>query len=226
MALPKFKKKDEIPKGFEELYEEKEGEWIPKEDKTEETLAKVRGEKKDAETRAKAAEDKSADLQRQLDVEKAKGGDVDKKLSEALTKWNTDKDTAVKAVQDKLDAANADILKRDLDDKIGELFIKNGGREDRKAKAIKDTKERFGVVDGKLVMKDDKGQVTNAKPEDFFKADYRKESPEFYVATKATGGGGKGGVGTTPASSTDGDLVDKILKNPLATLQEANAAKA
>src|SRR5690349_2317783 len=91
MALPTFAKKEEIPKGFEEAYEEKDGKWVPKApdtSKLEETIEKIRAEKKAEEDLRKKAEEARADLQRKID---AAGTVEDKdKLKKLLEKFDAD----------------------------------------------------------------------------------------------------------------------------------------
>lgn len=225
--FPTFKSKDEIPKGFEAAYEEKGGEWVaklPDTGKLEETLAKVRGEKKDAEKLARDNGDRASDLQRQLDAKNASGADTDKKVSEMLATWNKDKDAAVKVVQDQLDAASGELRTMKVDDQIKAIFTSKevGGRAEKASATLKLTKDRFDLVDGKLVMKDDKGVVTTTSPVDFFKAEFRKEQAEFYVGTQATGGGAAGATlgGATPSGLT----AEQILANPSSAFVAANKA--
>lgn len=228
MPFPTFKKKDEIPKGFEAEYEERDGEWhakVPDVAKLETTLGTVRTEKRDAEKRAKDAEDKAGDLQRQLDAAKVTGVDVDKKVAEALDKWNKDKDTAVKAVQDQLDAANGELRTLKLDDQLKAVFLKAGGRAEKAAAALELNKKRFDLVDGKIVMKNDKGEVEPGTAEDYFTKNFKTEMPEFYTGTKAAGGGALGGLHNTP-TPTDATAADALIKNPLQALKDANEAAA
>jgi predicted nuclease with TOPRIM domain len=93
MKLPTFAKKDEIPKGFESLYQETDGKWEPKPTETEKlegTLETLRGEKKELEKKLKTATDAQTDLQRKLDVAAKGGEDFDKKSKELLDKWQKD----------------------------------------------------------------------------------------------------------------------------------------
>lgn len=226
--FPTFKSKDEIPKGFESAYEEKDGQWVaklPDTSKLETTLATVRGEKKEFEKAARDAAEKAADLQRQLDAKNAAGVDTDKKTADMLAQWNKDKDAAVKAVQDQLAQANAELRTVKLDDQLKAAFLAAGGRPERAAKALHDTKHHFDLVDGQIVKKNEKGDVTTEKASDFYTKTYRAEVPEFYTGTKANGGGAGGGAGPKPATG-DPSLAERVLANPLATLREANEAAA
>ncbi|HEY4133496.1 MAG TPA: hypothetical protein VGM50_22950 [Gemmatimonadaceae bacterium] len=228
MPFLTFKTKGEIPKGFEDVYEEKDGAFVPvlpDVAKVEETLTKVRGEKKDADRLAKEAGDKVTDLQRQLDVAKVAGGDVEKKTAELLDKWNKDKDAAVAKVQGDLDKVNGELRTVRLDDKLKEAFIAAGGRAEKAGAALQLTKGKFDLVDGQIVQKNDKGDVVTEKVADFFGKTYKTEMPEFYQGTKAAGGGATGGSGKTP-SNVDPTAADRVIANPLQMLREANEANA
>lgn len=224
MPLPVFEKQDQIPKGFEELYEEKDGKWQAKASDTsklEETLGKVRQEKKDADKAARIAEDRAADLQRKLDAKEASGAETDKKVSDMLAKWEEDKNKAVQAVEKERDDARTELRTLRLDDKLKAAFLAAGGRPERVEKAIADTKRHFDLVDGEIVHKDEKGTVTTTKVTDFYGKSYKTEMPEFYSGTKATGGGANGGEKSPPVSS---DIAERVIKDPLAVLNETNLA--
>jgi hypothetical protein len=228
MPFPTYKSKADIPKGAEDVYEEKDGGWspiLPDTSKADETITKLRKEKKDAETASKTATDNAADLQRQLDAAKASGGDVDKKIAELLEKWNKDTDAKVATVQKQLDEATGSLRTKNLDDKLREYFVKAGGRPERADKAVADTKKHFDLVDDKIVHKNEKGDVTTTKPEDFYAKTYREEMKEWYTGTKAAGGSSTGGAGTKPVN-TDPAAAERVIKDPLGMLKEANAAAA
>lgn len=227
MSFPTFKKKDEIPKGFESVYEEQDGEWVVKlpEHKDSETLVKVRGEKKEVEKALRLANEKAADLQRQLDAKEASGKDTDQKVSEMLAKWEKDKDAAVKAVQDQLDATSAKLRKLQLTDVAKAEFLKAGGRPEKADAALKLKQELLDLAEERPVVKDEKGEIRSVSLADFWGKEFKKEMPEFFAGTKATGGNANGGSSMHP-SATDPGAADAILKNPLAALQQANEKAA
>lgn len=228
MPFPTFDTKDAIPKGFESEYEERDGKWqakVPDVSKLEDTLAKVRSEKKEAERLAREASDKFAETQRQLDAKNATGADTDKKVSEMLAKWEQDKNAAVKAVQDELDARTAELRGIKLDDKAMADFVAAGGRPE-KAKAALTLKKPFLDLDGeRIIVKNEKGEATTATVADFWGKTFKTEMPEFFTGTKAAGGGAVGGAGkgVQPAGAMS---ADDVIKNPLAALQAANEAAA
>lgn len=226
MPWPTFKSQAEIPEAFRSEYEEKEGAWHPKlpdTSKLDETLTKVRTEKKDAEKAAKAAEDRAADLQRQLDAKSATGVDTDKKIGELLQKWEQDKNAAVQKVQAQLDQANGKLRDVTLYDKAKQAFIDAGGRPEKADAALKLKKDVLDLADDRMVVKNEKGEVTTTTVSDFWSKEFRKEMPEFFAGTKASGGGATGGASTVPATGA-GNAAERVIANPLAMLQEANAA--
>jgi hypothetical protein len=228
MSFPVFDKAGDVPKGFEGAYEEREGKWhakIPDTAKIEETLTKTRAERKEFEQAAKAASEKAADLQRQLDAKSATGADTDKKVSEMLAKWEQDKNAAVKAVKDQLDAAAGELRTLKLDDKIKAAALAAGVLPTKVDAVLKLTKDSFDLADDRIVVKDAKGEVTTKTVADFFAKDYRAQMPELYQGTKATGGGASGGASKTTTAS-DGSAGDRVIANPLQMLKEANEANA
>lgn len=224
MKLPVFDKQADIPKGFEGLYEEKDGKWHPKASETEtleSTVGTLRGEKKELEKKLKTAMDAQADLQRKLDVAGKGGENSDKEKRELLEKWEKDTAAAVKAVQDQLEAANAKLETYEVDTHLEKAFLAAGGREERKAQALSLTKGQFKRIDGKLVKVDAEGKPTTEKVEDFFKG-FKKDMPEFYQGSKGSGGGAGGGTGGAPIT-TDAAEIDKQLANPAGLIAKANA---
>ncbi len=225
MPFPTFDKKADIPKGFEDSYQEVDGRFVamvPDVAKLEDTLAKLRKEKKDAEKLASEAAERAADLSRQLDVEKTKGGDIDKRMGEALEKWKVDTDAAVKKVQDKLDAAEGRLRTITLDDQAKSAFIKAGGRPERADAALKLNKDRLDLVDGKPVVKDEKGDVSTTTLEKFWGDEVKKALPELFVGTKAAGGGAGGS--SAGAGGAGGLSIEDVMRNPAVAFEAANAA--
>lgn len=221
MPFPTFKTQAEIPDAFRGEYEERDGQWHPKVPdvaKLEETLGVVRKEKREAEKVAREAAEKAADLQRQLDVKTATGQDGEKKVAEMLTKWEADKQAAVGAVQAQLDAANGKLRTLTLDDKVKAAALKAGVNPAKVDAVLKLTKETFDLADDRIVVKNDKGEVTTGTVEDFFAKTYKAQMPELYTGTKAAGGGANGGSGSagTPTGAPD------ATKDPQAALRWAN----
>jgi hypothetical protein len=226
--LPTFDTKDAIPKGFEDLYEEKDGKWHPKsaDDGGLKTALQKERERADAaEKLSRRVSEERADLERKLTA--ASSGDEKEKVSKALAKFDADA-IAMRADYDaKLAAAHGELRTLKLDDKVKAAFLAAGGRPERADKALRDTKDRFDLADdGRIIVKDDKGEASTATVVDFFGKTYRGEMAEFYTGTKASGGGSKGGTSGTGTASTSNTAWsgDDVLANPLGALVAANAA--
>jgi hypothetical protein len=200
MPFPKFAKQDEIPEAFRSEYEERNGEWHPKvEDTTglKNSLEAARRERDEFKTKLGAETEKSAGLQRQLDAQKAAGGDPDAKISELLAKWEKDKAAAVEAatkpLQEQLGQKDGQLRTLLIDDKLREAFIAAGGRPEKADRAIALNKQHFDLIDGnRLVKKDAQGNVLTETVEDHFGKTYKAIDPEFYKGTEAAGGGAGG----------------------------------
>jgi hypothetical protein len=225
MSFPTFKAKAEIPKGFEAAYVEKDGEWVPNlpdTSKADEALAKVRTEKKDLEKALKTATDTAADLQRQLDTAKISGVDFDKKSKELLDSWKKDTDALVKTERDAKEAALAKVRTYEFDNQLKAAILDAGARPDRVSDAFELNKSKFDLVDGSIVLKDEKGNITTTTPKDYFAKTWKAERPEHYIGTKASGGGAPGSSGKTPTVGSGTVSAEDVIKNPLAALKIAN----
>lgn len=205
MALPTFEKQAEIPKGFEDLYVESDGRWIPKPD---ENVARLDGaltkerESRKTEARArKEAEESRAELERQLAA--AHAGPEAEKVRKALEKFDTD--LAAKKAEFDTELAKRDAVIRQfkLTDRAREAFLKAGGRPERAEKMASDTASRLDLDGDRIVVKTAKGEVTTQSVEDFFVKSYRAEVPEFYRGTQGAGGGAQGGANILPSAAAD-----------------------
>jgi len=204
MPLPIFEKQAEIPKGFEEVYEEKDGKWHPKASDTEKltaTLDKVRQEKKAAEKAAKEADEARAELERKLTA--ASTGEEKDKVNKALAKFDSDLAAEKEKFQKQLDAANAELRTLKLDEKAKQAFLDAGGRPEKADAALKLKKERLDLADGRMVVKNDKGEVTTTTIGDFWGKEFKTEMPEFFTGTKASGGGAGGSTTAGGGSKFD-----------------------
>lgn len=223
MPVASFDKKDDIPKGFEDLYEESEGKFVLKASKLESTLEKVRDEKKAAEKRAKEAEDERADLQRKLAA--ASTGEAQDKVAKALAKFDEDLAKEKEKHKKELETLQGELRTIKLDDRLKEAFIAAGGRPEKAAAALELTKKNFDLAENRIVVKNEKGEVTTETAEDYYGKKYRTEMPEFYQGTKASGGGAGGGAGKTVSTHTNGQWdADAVIADPLGALKSANEA--
>lgn len=229
MPFPTYDKKDAIPAGAEDVYEEQDGKWVPKVpgqadlDALKGTLEKVRGEKKDAEKAAKEAADKAAAAERERDALKTQVGEPEARTKELLEKWEKDKQAAVAAVEKERDEARSELRTLRLDDRARAAFVKAGGRPERADAALKLARERLDLADDRIVVKDAKGEVTTASVEDYWTKEFAKEMPEMFSGTQASGGGGGGNLN---AGARDGGKLtgDDVLKNPILGFDAGNKA--
>lgn len=206
MPFPTFKTQDEIPEQFRSEYEERDGAWHPKlEDTTglKNSLAAARRERDEALRKAAEEAEGKAAVQRQLDAQKATGGDVDKKISDLLAQWEKDKDAAVEAatkpLKEQLGQKDGKLRTLLLDDKLREAFIAAGGRPEKADRAVALNKHHFDLIDGdRLVMKDAQGTVLTTTVEEHFGKTYKAQDPEFYKGTEAAGGGAGGHSAALP----------------------------
>ena len=216
MPFPTYDKKADIPAGAEDVYEEKDGKFVPKvpdTSKLEETLTKVRGEKSQAEKDLKSAREAAATAQRELDAVKASGGDIESKTKELLAKWQREKDEAVAEVQGRLDAANSKLRGLLVDGKAKEAFIAAGGNPKKADAALKLNADKLDLGDDDaLIVKDEKGQPSTIKIEDYFGKTFKESMPELYTGTQGNGGGAGGVAGSGAGGSKL--TADQIMANP------------
>lgn len=228
MAFPVFKTQAEIPKGFEELYEEKDGAWHPKATdpgtELKETLAKERELRKEEAKARKKAEDERADLERRLAA--AGTGEEKDKVAKALAKFDADLAAARSEFDAERTKLQGELRQLKLTDRVKAAFLNSGGRPERADKMLRDTEGRLDLEGDRIVIKDEKGQPTTQSVDDFFGKTYKTEVPEFFTGTKAAGGGGGKGAGGMPASGSGKLTADEVIANPLGALQAANAESA
>lgn len=222
---PKFKTKEEVPEAFRDQYEERDGEWQAKEtdpdpglgDAGKAALEAERKARKAAEDATKAAEADKAELQRKMDAQKA--GITDDQLTKLREDVRADMEKEYSTY--KTDAEELALENRSLklDSQVKKLAAENGVRGERIEAWWRQFGDRFDLTDdGKPMVKDSPG--TEVKK--FIEGDLKKELPDFYTGTQASGGGA-GGI------QRDGKLVagtgsEDVLKNPAAALEAARAA--
>lgn len=242
--FPTFKTKDEIPAGFAELYEERDGEWHMKapEKKTDEgptaedvdklqgALEKERKARADAEKNLKDLGSKVSDLEQRAKA--AEAGVTDEKLKELRTNIRADieKEYAGKALAELPEswAARTEAQKAlgenrslKLDSQVKKLAAEHGVRAERLDAWWRQFGDRFDLTsDGKPVLKD-KPEIEIAK---YISGELKKELPELYVGTKAEGGGA-GGIRTTPGD-TGMSFEDFSKLSPADKLARAREAEA
>lgn len=226
MPWPKFTKQEDIPEGFRELYEEKDGEWVPKDvgdsdddrsadvERLNEALRKEREAKKAAEKQVKDLDARIKDLETKAKADKA--GITDEQLTKLREEIRADLEGEYKEHQTKAEQLTAENRALKLDNQVKALAGKHGVRAERIEAWWRQFGDRFDLTDdGKPIVKDHPGTDV-AK---FISGDLKKELPDFYTGTQAAGGGAGG-------MQKDGWLVggttaEDIMKNPEAALQAA-----
>lgn len=228
MPFPTYEKKDQIPAGAEDVYEEKEGKFVPKIpgqadlDTVKAALEKVRTEKKDAEKLAKEAADARAAAERERDALKTQVGDPDAKVAELLKKFDADVAAKVGEKDKVIEGLTGRLRKLTLDDQAKVEFVKAGGRPEKADAALRLKGDHLDLVEDRIVVKDEKGEVTTTTLADFWGKDFAKEMPEFFKGTQAGGGGAAGQVA---GGGAGGKLTgDQILANPALGYEAGNQA--
>ena len=216
MSLPTFKKREDIPKGFEDEYEERDGEWvgIDRTSKLQKSLDAEREKREAAEKVAKKAAKEAADAT-------ARGAGA----------TATELELAYKRIEDNIRTEYADKV-AELDTLRAEnqdLALTNVVKERfRGLGALKHRVDDFLTLHGKeFALSADKKPIVKAEPgKDIDKhiQSIMKQRPEWVQGTKATGGGA-GGLTTTPAGSGPAGAVtfEDTVKNPAAAIAQANS---
>jgi hypothetical protein len=241
MALPKFKKQEDVPEAFRDLYHEVDGEWVPKEDGGEgptqadvdalkHTLDTVRdelktmgGKVKDAEDRAKTAEGKLKDAETSAAGKKA--GLSDEKLQELKDKITAD---ITAEFQSRLDKLQEEVDRRDkvdtenrqlkLDQKIKAQMLEKGVLGQHVDDLFKLTFEEYDLTDNDTPMlKNHPGKDIGVFIEDTLKPRYKT----WFKGTQGDGGGAGDHLHGAPKVGT---TAEDVLANPAGAMESARAA--
>ena len=84
------------------------------------------------------------------------------------------------------------VTKYELDNALIQAFADAGGRSVKHQSMLRLAKNDWTLVDGKPVMRDAAGEISNVSLEDYFSKDFKTREPEYYEGTKAAGGGAAG----------------------------------
>jgi hypothetical protein len=216
MAFPTYEKKEDIPKGFEDLYEEKDGKFSPKVTEIPD-VTKLTGaldtERTNAATekaaRVKAENDLAAERRKQA----AKEGNIS---DEQLTKLRDEDAAKRKAeldpVQTELTETKAKLRKITLVDRLRALGTEAGWLPDRAEDALEAALKRADLAEGSdtnIVVKDKDGKVTTEKIVDFLKVTFKKEKPWLYAGSGGSGSGAGGSSRSAGAAEEEPPEPDK-----------------
>jgi hypothetical protein len=194
MPLPTFETLDAIPEPFRDMYEVVDGKPVPKDDtaplKT--ALEKERKAAQDAAARAKALEQRAAELETQ---NKAKQAGI---TDEQLAAIKADALKEIDPIKAERDALASELRAMKLDTKVKSVMAAQGVRADRLDVMWKVIADRFDLnADGTPILR--------ASPTtDLSKAmlDLKAELPEFFAPPSASGGGAQPSAGTVPTGGT------------------------
>lgn len=216
---PVFDTQEAVPEAFRDHYEERDGKWhfkAPEDDGLKTAIAAERQKREAAEKLAKKAADELKSLQTKADA--AKAGLTEEQLEKLRADIRNDLEKEY--AQFKTDAERLGTENRTLklDNAVKALMgsDKVKVRGERMEALWKLIGERFDLTDdGKPMVKANPGVTV----EKYLADTVKKEFPEFFTGTQASGGGaapaGAGGQTVSP---------DAIIANPLAALSAARQA--
>jgi len=220
MALPTFDKKDQIPKGFEDEYEEREGKWHPI-DRTQKALAALTAEREAreaAETVARKAAKELAEIQTR-DAARASGmTDEEFRKRYSAIEQNIRAELEPKVKEGERLAAENRSLK--LDNLVKQMFREAGAVKGRQDDFWKMHGDEFDLsADGKPLVKAEPGKDVAKHV-----AGICKSRPEWMQGTRAAGGGAGGTTQPTTSGSGPGGAptFEELVKNPTAAIAHAN----
>lgn len=199
MAFPTFEKKEDIPKGFEDEFEEKDGKWQAKVPDVTAQQRALEAEREKAETERKAknkAEKELADLKRK---EKAAETGI---TEEQLTTLRKEDDEKRKPIEDENAKLKLELTKVKKTDRVQSLALKSGVMQDRIEDAMLSLEARTGLTDdgSTITVLDKDKKLTTTTIEQFLRVDFKKEKPWLYAGSGARGSGTGGSDGSGPAA--------------------------
>jgi hypothetical protein len=219
MALPTFKAKTDIPKGFEDEYEEADGEWRPVDhtSKLTKAIAVEREKREAAEALARRHAKDAADADA-----KAKAASLGM-TDEALRKLHQSIETSVREEYipkiKELEDVRAENRKLKLTDVVKGMFRTAGALPEKLDDFWKLHGDEFDLTtDGKPMVKSEPGKEVAKHV-----AAIAKGRSEWVKGTRASGGGGGGHrAADQPNGSPSGVTFEDLVKNPAAAVTFAN----
>jgi actin-related protein len=213
--FPVFEKQADIPKGFVDDYEERDGKWHPKVDDGAELKKALKDERKERDAERKALEKKVADLETKQKAEKA--GITDEQLKKLRDDVRSELEAEYKPKLEKAETVERENRALKLDHQVQRMAAEAGFLPEKLGDLWKLHGEDFDLTDdGKPMVKGKPGIDPKKHIETL-----KKARPEWVQGTKADGGGAAGQQKKDGASGT---LAEDVIKNPAAALQAAHAA--
>lgn len=217
MALPTFDKQSDIPKGFEDEYEESDGKWVPV-DRTaalQNALAKEREAREAAEKLAKKAAREAAEMDAKKTASAA--GMTDDELKKLYQKIEGTIRAEYEPQIQELETARRENRELKLNNVVKAKLREQGALANRLDDFWKLHGEEFDLTaDGKPMVKAEPGKDVTKHVAALMKA-----RPEWVQGTKAAGSGA-GYQSTTQPQSQGPMTFDDMVRNPTAGIAAAN----
>lgn len=217
-----FDTREAVPEGIANHVEEIDGKFVFKAEplsavaETQSKLKKLRADL-DAKAAALGKFSKLNELGDELDIDellslrelKKQGkpltadekAELERQHAKALNKFTGD----LKAREEALATAQAELKHYKLTVPLKEIALKAGVLPDDVNLALLEVGNRFRLNDdGKIVVVDSDGDVTDITPETFFGKLYKEQRPKFYAAS---GAGGSNASGDTKGGSRTGNTI-------------------
>lgn len=220
MALPTFEKRDAIPKGFEDEYEEKDGKWVPIDHTTKlaTALKEEREAREKAETLArKAAKDASDAAAKQAALA---GGMTEKELKELYDKIENNVRAEYEPKLSDAEKLRTENRTLKLDSKVKALFKDGGALANKIDDFWKLHGDEFDLTaDGKPMVKAEPGKDVARHVQAILKT-----RAEWVQGTKAAGGRTAAFPNSTPSAGLNpgGLTFEDVMKNPASAIAVAN----
>jgi hypothetical protein len=219
MALPTFDKKEQIPPGFEDEYEEHEGKWHPvdRAGKLHAALEEERTARKAAEAAAKKAAKEAADFRTKKDATAA--GMTEEELKKIYDRIEASIREEYEPFKEEAEKLRLETRALKLNDRVKGFFKEGGALAARVDDFWKLHGDEFDLTsDGKPMVKNEPGKDVARHVQAIMKA-----RPEWVQGTKATGGR-DAFPNTTPSRglSPGGLTFEDMVKNPSAAIAVAN----
>lgn len=234
MPLPEFAKLEEVPEGFRELYEEKDGKAVPKAPEmdtdglTEKGRLAIKAEREARETaerERKAADKKAKELGDQLaaksaGITEAALKELREKVRHDLQAESAEELAAKQAEIDALAAVKDENRVLKLDTKVKKMLLDAEVRHERVDALFTLTRADYDLTeDGKPKLVNHPGMTI----EQYARTELKKRFPEFFRGSQAAGGG-TGGAFTADGKPVGGTTAEDVLRNPAAAVTAARAA--
>ena len=221
MPRPTYDKKESIPQGFEEEYEELDGKWAPIDGTAK--LRKALAEEKDAREKAEAVAKKAAKAAADAEAKKAAtaAGMSEAELKKIYDGIEANLRAEYEPKIAELEKHKGEVRTLKLNDKVKAAFAEHGAFKSRLDDLWKLHGEEFDLTsDGKPMVKDEPGKDVVKHVQKILAG-----RTDWVQGTKATGSG-SGFTSTTAAkkggSNAEGLSFDDMVKNPGLAIAAAN----